>query len=366
MDRNKKIIKTSILGILVNLVLVAFKATIGVIVNSIAIILDAINNLSDALSSIITIIGTKLSGKTPDKKHPYGHGRIEYFSSVIIAVLVLAAGLTSFKESFEKIIHPEAANYSYISLFIIVVAVIIKFFFGRYVKKIGEKLNSQSLIASGTDAFMDSILSLSTLIAAIISLVWHISLEGYLGVIISIIILKSSIEILKETIDNMIGIRADSELTNKLKTRILQFNEVQGVYDLALHNYGPSSIIGSAHIQVRDDMTALEIHKLTRSITITIMQELGIILTLGIYAANDKKEFRDIKNALDKIIEKHNEILQIHGFYVDESAKNIFFDLIISFDADNREKIKNNVISQMKEKYPNYNFNVILDNDISD
>ena len=366
MERNKKIVRTSILGIIVNLILVAFKATVGILVNSIAIILDAVNNLSDALSSIITIIGTKLSEKAPDKKHPYGHGRIEYFTSIIIAVLVLIAGLTALKESVEKVITPEDANYSIASLIIIAVAVVVKFFFGRYVKKIGEKLNSQSLIASGTDAFMDSILSLSTLIAAIISLVWHISLEGILGVIIAIIIIKSSIDILRETITIMIGIRADSELTNKLKAKILKFEEVQGVYDLDLHSYGPPKMVGSVHIQVRDDMTAKEIHKLARKITIAIYQEFGIILTIGIYAANDKGEHGEIKKTLSNIVKGNTEIIQMHGFYVDEDTKDIFFDLIIDFKAKNPEEIQKRVVEKIKEKYPDYNYNVILDLDVSD
>ena len=366
MERNKKIVQTSILGIVVNIVLVLFKAIIGFIVNSIAIILDSVNNLSDALSSIITIIGTKLSEKAPDKKHPYGHGRIEYFTSIIIAILVLAAGITALKESVEKIINPVVANYNIASLIIVAVAVAVKFFFGRYVKQIGEKLNSQSLVASGTDAFMDSILSLSTLIAAIISILWHISLEGILGVIIAVVIIKSSIDILRETITIMIGTRADSELTNKLKTRIIQFKEVQGVYDLDLHSYGPSKIVGSVHIQVRDDMTAKEIHKLARTITMAIMQEFGIILTIGIYAANDKGEFREIKEELVNIIKEHKDIIQMHGFYVDEDTQNIYFDLIIDFKADKPENIQKSIIDKLKEKYPKYDYNVILDLDVSD
>ena len=366
MERNKKIVQTSILGIVVNIVLVLFKAIIGFIVNSIAIILDSVNNLSDALSSIITIIGTKLSEKAPDKKHPYGHGRIEYFTSIIIAILVLAAGITALKESVEKIINPVVANYNIASLIIVAVAVAVKFFFGRYVKQIGEKLNSQSLVASGTDAFMDSILSLSTLIAAIISILWHISLEGILGVIIAVVIIKSSIDILRETITIMIGTRADSELTNKLKTRIIQFKEVQGVYDLDLHSYGPSKIVGSVHIQVRDDMTAKEIHKLARTITMAIMQEFGIILTIGIYAANDKGEFGEIKEELVNIIKEHKDIIQMHGFYVDEDTQNIYFDLIIDFKADKPENIQKSIIDKLKEKYPKYDYNVILDLDVSD
>ena len=364
MDRNKKIIKTSILGIVVNIILVVFKATVGLIANSIAIILDAVNNLSDAISSIITIIGTKLAAKKPDREHPYGHGRIEYIASTIIAAIVLIAGFTSFKESFEKVIHPEEANYSIASIVIIIVAVIVKFIFGRYVKNVGKQINSQSLIASGTDAFMDSILSFSTLVAAIISLIWHISLEGYLGLIISIIIIKSSIEMLKDTVNSMIGTRADTELTNKLKARILQLNEVQGVYDLTLHNYGPLNIIGSAHIQVRDDMTAKEIHVLSRQIMEIIFKEYGIVLTIGIYAANDKGEYAEIKKELDSIIATHKEILQIHGFYVNNDL--ISFDLIIDFKAEKPEEIKNDVVEQMKEKYPEYNYHVILDTDMSD
>lgn len=170
MDRQSKIIKTSIIGIVVNLILVAFKATIGILVNSIAITLDAVNNLTDALSSIITIIGAKLAGKAPDKNHPYGYGRIEYFSSIIIAVIVLWAGVTALQESWPKIFAPDVTSYTTTSLIIIAVAVVVKILLGRYVKSTGEKINSQALIASGSDALFDAILSLSTLIAAIISI----------------------------------------------------------------------------------------------------------------------------------------------------------------------------------------------------
>ena len=366
MDRDKKIIKVSILGILVNLVLVAFKAIIGIIVNSIAIILDAVNNLSDALSSIITIIGTKLSAKRPDKKHPYGYGRIEYFSSVIIAVIVLLAGLTSLKESVEKIIHPTVADYSIISLVIIIVAVFVKFFFGRYVKKQGESLNSGSLIASGTDAVSDSVLSLSTFIAAIISIVWKISLEGYLGVIISIIILKSAIEILKDTINDMIGIRADSEITKKLKEKILSYKEVLGVYDVTLHNYGPNKIIATAHIQLEDNTTAKEIHRISRRILIDVYQEHGIILTLGIYASNNDGEYGEIQSYIKDIVSEYENIIQIHGFYIDEEINNISFDLIFNFDELAPDEVVKEISEKIKSKYPKYNYSIIIDTDFSD
>ena len=366
MDRQKKIIKTSILGIVVNIILVTFKATIGLIVNSIAIILDAVNNLTDTVSSVVTIVGTKLANKKPDKKHPYGHGRIEYFTSVIVAFIVLIAGTTALKESVEKIINPGDIDYSIVSLIIIAVAVLVKFFFGGYVKKVGKEVNSQSLVASGEDAFMDSILSFSTLVAGIINYIWKLSLEGYLGVIIAIFIIKSAIEMLRETLNIMIGERADKELTDKLKEKVCSYDEVQGAYDLSLHNYGPSKSIATVHIQVRDDMTAKEIHALTKEITIDIYNEFGIITTLGIYAANENGEFSEIKKELNKIVKEYKDIKQLHGFYVDEKNNKIYFDLIFDFDCENIEEIKDTIISKLKEKYPEYDFVVILDDDISD
>lgn len=365
MDRNKKIVKTSIIGIIVNILLVGFKMAIGVIANSIAIILDAVNNLTDVLSSLITIVGTKLANKKPDKEHPYGHGRIEYFTSIIIGAIILLAGILAIKESITKIINPSEVDYSIITLIIITVAVLTKILLGTYVKGIGKKIDSHSLIASGQDALMDAILSFTTLIAGILNFIWHISIEGHLGVLIGIFIIKASYEILKESLNLILGVRADGELSKSLKERINQFSEVQGTYDLNLHNYGPSNIIGSAHIQVRNNMTAEEIHILTREIEYAIYDEFKIVLTLGIYAANDKGEFGEIKKELINIINEYKEILQVHGFYVDKS-KNIFFDLIIDFKAKDKEKIKQDIIAKLKEKYPNYNCNVIIDLDVTD
>ena len=366
MDRNKTIVKTSILGIVVNIILVVFKAIIGLIANSIAIILDAVNNLTDVLSSLITIIGTKLSNKAPDKKHPYGHGRIEYFTSVIISMIILLAGITAGKESIEKIIHPASTEYSVISLIIIAIAVMAKFFLGRYVKKVGNKVNSQSLVASGQDAFMDSILSFTTLVAAILNYIWHYNIEGFLGVLISIVIIKAAIELLSGNVNSLLGERADKELTTKLKERILSFEDVQGVYDLNLHNYGPTKMVASVHIQVRSNMTAEEIHILTREIEYLIYGEFGIALTIGIYAANDEGEYGEIKQDIESIIKQYKSVLQVHGFYVDKAKSNVYFDLILDFEEENKTQILNEIVEKLKQKYENYNFNVILDSDITD
>lgn len=363
MTRQQKIVKTSVIGIIVNLILVAFKAAVGILTNSIAITLDAVNNLTDALSSIITIIGAKLAGKAPDKEHPYGYGRIEYFSSVIIAAIVLWAGITALMESWPKIFNPDVTNYTPISLIIIAVAVAVKFVLGRYVKHVGEDINSQALVASGSDAFFDAILSFSTLVAAIISIFFHISLEGILGVIISIVIIKASIDMLRETLDSMIGSRVDSDLARKIKDEICKIPEVYGAYDLSLHNYGPESMQGSVHVEVDDSLTALEIHNLTRMISQKIFEEFSIILTVGIYARNEK--YGNVRDDLYEIASKYEEVLEIHGFMVYEEQKLVTFDIIVDFDA-NREKVKNKILNEIKQKHPEFTYYMIDDYDISD
>lgn len=367
MQREKEILKVSRQGIIVNLTLVLFKAMVGFFSHSIAIILDAVNNFSDAISSLITMIGTKLAGKKPDKKHPYGYGRVEYLTSTIIGIIIFIAGFTSLRESLDKILHPVEVDYQISSLIIISVAVITKYFFGKYVKKKGEILKSSTLVASGVDAYMDSILSFSTLVAAIIYLTFHIGLEGYLGVVLSVFILKSATSILKETVNSILGERTDVELTKNIKKKINQFDEVEGVYDLVLHNYGPTEMMGSAHIQVRDDMTAKELHTLTKKIQLRMYKEFGIIFTIGVYASNtDKEEYKEIKKEIQTLAKQYPEIIQTHGFYVDEEARIISIDVIFDFESKNIIGIKKEMEEALKEKYPMYQFYITEDIDYSE
>ncbi|MBR1742035.1 MAG: cation transporter [Lachnospiraceae bacterium] len=367
MDREKVIIRVSIQGIIMNLILVAFKAVVGLMANSIAIILDAVNNLSDAFSQVITIVGTKLSAKAPDKKHPYGYGRIEYLSSVIVAVLVLMAGITSLKESVEKVVHPSKAEYTKVSLIIIGVAVVVKFFFGSYTKKMGEKVQSQSLIASGTDAFMDSVLSLSTFVAALISMFAHITLEGILGVLLSVFIIKAGLEILLETLSSIIGDRTDRELSLAIKKEICGYSGVNGAYDLVLHDYGPSRSIGSVHIEVNETMNADEIYRLTRKIMADIYEKFSIGMTIGIYATNvTNPKIIEIRTSVYKIIKEEEHVLQMHGFYVDEERKSISFDLVVSYSAPSTAEVCKRVQDKVLKKYPEYRCDINIDHDFSD
>lgn len=364
--RRNEIVRVSVVGIAANLLLVAFKAAVGWISGSIAVILDAVNNLSDALSSVITIVATKLAGKAPDAKHPYGHGRIEYIGSVSVAVIVLLAGLTAFRESVLKIIQPEAADYSVVSLVIIASAVVVKLLLGRYVKKKGRELNAESLVASGSDALFDAIISASTLVAAAVSLIWHVSIEGWLGAVIAVVIIKSGVEILLESLGAIIGLRVDSELATRLKAYICTFDGVYGAYDLSLHHYGPEKIVGSVHVEVDDDKTARELHYLTRSISAGVYREFGIVLTVGVYAhGNTVGESGAIRSAVEEIVSAYPEFRQMHGFYADSDKKCATFDLILAFGCD-AALIRREVIEKLQQRFPDYTFDVVLDSDLTD
>ena len=367
-SREKIVIKTSIISIISNIVLAGFKAFIGLLANSIAIISDAINNLSDALSSIITIVGTKLAGKSPDKKHPYGYGRIEYMTSLIVSAIVLYAGITALVESVKKIIHPEVSDYSTITLVILTVAIIIKFILGLYVKKKGKEVNSDSLVASGSDAFNDAILSISVLISAIIYMLFNISLEAYVGVLLSLFIIKTGLELIKESVDNMLGTRVESTLAKSIKKEIMKEDNIEGVYDLILNDYGPDKYLGSVHIEVADTLTVAEIDKISRRITKRVSEKYGVILhTIGVYSINTKdKNVVAAKKKVDAIVFAHKEILQMHGFYLDPSDKTLSFDIIIDFKAANREKIYQDIYDEVQAEFKDYKVSIALDVDVSD
>ena len=363
-ERERKVVRTSLLGIAGNLLLVVFKATVGLLSNSIAILLDAVNNFSDALSSVITIIGTRLANRKPDKKHPYGHGRIEYLTGVLIAVIILLAGVTSLRESVVKIFHPDKTNYGVATIVVLVAAILAKLLMGRHMKTVGTKLNSGALVASGTDALFDSILTAGTLIAAIVKMIWRFPIEGIVGTLISVFIIKAGIELLTETLNGIIGTRFDKDLTEAFKEKVNSFPQVSGVYDVILHSYGPSQIIGSAHIEVPDEMTAKEIHRLTRSISAEIYADFGIILTVGVYASNENDpEIRAFKNKVERIVGSHHEILQMHGFYMEDNT--VTFDLIVDFSAD-AEEVRNTVQDELMKLYPDYTYSIVLDTDYSD
>ena len=365
-NRDRVIVRTSVIGILANLFLAAFKAAVGLLSHSIAVVLDAVNNLSDALSSVITIIGTKLAGKKPDKKHPLGYGRIEYLSALIVSAFVLYAGITSLVESVKKIIHPEAADYSAAGLVIIASAVIVKLLLGRYVKATGEKVNSGALIASGSDAVSDAALSLSVFISAVIFMVTGFSLEAYVGVVIAVFIIRAGLEMMLETLDDILGKRADRELVKAVKKTVISVPGVRGAYDLFIHNYGPEQQVASIHVEVPDTMTADEIDEMERRIAYEVYKEHGVILTgIGIYSVNTRDDkIREMRRTIGRLVTSHDGVLQMHGFYVDQEKKRISFDVIIDYALMDRESLFEHIRGDVQKEYPDYELSMTLDIDV--
>ena len=367
MDRSREIIRTSVIGIVANVLLASFKAVVGLLAHSVAVVLDAVNNLSDAFSSVITIIGTKLSMRPADSEHPFGYGRVEYFSAIIIAVIVLTTGITSLVESVKKIIHPTAPDYTTVTLIVIIVAILTKLALGWYVRKKGKQLDSDALIASGSDALFDAVITLATLVSAGVMLIWNVSLDGYLGALISLVIIKAGIEMLASPINQLLGAQAPPDLIRRIKTDVGGMDPVQGVFDIILHGYGPNLSIGSLHIGVPDTMTAHEIHGLTRKITEQMLTQYGIIMTVGVYSvATGDDSDAELQRKVIQTLTRQEHILQVHGFYYDKAANCASIDVVpdrtVTVDAAFIDLLS----EQLKAAVPDVPVSVFIDHNYSD
>lgn len=363
--REKQITKTSLIGILANILLAGFKALVGLISGSIAIVLDAVNNLTDALSSVITIAGIKLAKRKPDNEHPFGHGRVEYFSAILISGIVLAAGIMSLIESVKKIIHPEMPDYTAVTIIIVAVAVVVKLLLGRYVKAQGVKFNSDALVASGSDASFDAIISASTLLAAAITLIFHITVDGIIGAVISAFIIKAGIELFMEALGSVLGARPDSEATKAIKQTIREIDGVNGAYDLILHNYGPNTAIGSVHIEIPADMSAAELHRLTKKIQLTVSEKFHVFLTVGVYAIDEAHNPQ--RKMISSIALAHPGVLGTHGIYIDDENKYSSFDVLTDFTVADKPALNKALVQEVTEKVlPGFTVDISFDTNYSD
>lgn len=367
MDRSKQIIRTSVVGIVTNVLLAGFKALVGLLAHSVAVILDAVNNLSDALSSVITIIGTKLSVRPADNKHPFGYGRVEYFTAIIIAVIVLTTGVTSLVESIKKIINPTEPDYTTVTLIVIIAAIVTKLVLGWYVRRQGKKLDSDALVASGSDALFDAVITLATLISAGIMLIWNVSLDGYLGALISLLIIKAGIEMLASPINQLLGAKVSPELIHAIKTEVSAVEGVQGVFDIILHGYGPNLSIGSLHVAVQDTMTARQIHSLTRRITEMMMANHGIIMTVGVYAnaTGDDKNAR-LQRDVVQTLARQEHVIQVHGFFYDEAAGSISVDVVPDRSVTDDAAFVCLLLEQLKAAVPGIPVSIVIDHNYSE
>ena len=243
----------------------------------------------------------------------------------------------------------------------------VKIALGLYFRFVGKKVNSGALVGSGLDALFDALLSLTTLIGILTAMIWKVNIEGYLGILIGLFILKSGISILRESFSSIIGERASKETALGIKQIVTAHQEVIGAYDLIVNNYGPERAIGSIHIEVNDELTAKEIHSLSRQISEEVYLKYNVIMTVGIYASNtSNEESKEIREYLVSLVKQISDIKQLHGFYVDKEKMIVSFDIILDYQCPNVEQIKNELYNKMKEKYPLYNYYIVIDNDISD
>lgn len=365
-NRSKIIVRTSIIGIVANALISAFKAIIGFTTGSIAITLDAVNNMADAAASALTIVGTKLAGKEPNRKHPFGYGRIEYLTAGVIAMLILYAGITSLIESIKKIIDPNLSDYSAVALVVIAAAVVAKAVLGRYVTAVGKRVGSDSLVNSGRESTLDSIISAATLVAAGVYIVTGLSLEAYLGAIISVVIIKAGFDMIKETLSKVLGENAEADLSRGIKETVCSFPHVYGAYDLFLNDYGPDAYQGSVHIEVPDTSTADELDELIRNITAAVHAKHDVLLTaIGIYSVNttDPRAI-EARDKVSKIALGHDHVKQIHGFFLNEEKAVMRFDIVVDFDAEDRAAVHDSVLKSVQCEYPDYDVQITLDIDL--
>ena len=324
MDRSQEIIRTSWIGIVANVLLAGFKAAVGILASSVAIVMDAINNLSDALSSVITIVGTKLSQRPADR-------------------------------------------YTTTTLVVIVVAIVVKLILGQYVKKKGEQLKSDALIASGSDALFDAVITLATLISAGVMLLWGVSLDGILGALISVVIIKAGIEMLASPVNELLGTSISEDFAKQIQKEVADFEGVHGVFDLILHNYGPDVKIGSLHINVYDTMTAHEIHGLTRRISTQMYEKHGIIMTVGVYAiATGDNKRAELQAKVTQTLAAHKDIVQVHGFYYSEKRKYLSVDVVPDISVHDEAAFVSQLTAELQPLVPDQQVVVVVDHNYSE
>lgn len=367
-SRLKAIFRASVVAILVNVSLGIFKMIVGLFSRSIAITLDAVNNFTDAGSSLITILSSTFASKDPNKKHPFGYGRIEYLGTLLIAVLILYAGVTAFVESVKSIIHPEVPTYSTISIVIIIVAVVAKTFLTIYITNVGKKVHSDSLIASGKESLGDIAISIATVVAVFIYVLAHVSVEAWLGTVIALFIVKAGVETLFETVAKILGTGADVALVRDIKKAIAEQEEVVGAFDLVLHNYGPDEYLGSVHIEVEDTLPINKLDDLSRRIQEDILERFGVYMSaIGVYSVNTTDEsIISIREDVKETVLGIKHVNQLHGFYLDKEKKDMRFDVVVSLEAEDRRKVHNEVIKKLEEKYPEYRINAGMDIDYNE
>ncbi|KOA19971.1 ferrous-iron efflux pump FieF [Clostridium homopropionicum DSM 5847] len=362
-----------IVGITVNIILFIVKLSVGLIVKSIAVTADAFNNLSDAFSSIITIAGFKLASKPADAEHPFGHGRIEYISGLIVSFMVIIVGLQFIKSSYNRIVNPEIINFELIPFVLILISIFAKIWLSRFNKFIGVKINSSALQASSLDALGDVITSSTVALSLLLSNWIIFPIDGYIGVLVSLFILYSGFNLIKETINPLLGEAPDPELVEEIQKEVLKYNIITGVHDLVIHNYGPGRRMASLHAEVPYNLSIMKIHDVIDKAEKEISQKLNIFLVIHMDPVNiDDDEINKAKEEVADILKNFPEVKSYHDFRIvgEGEDKSLLFDVVIDKanplnSSEARTNFINKTKSEIKKIHPNYNVIITIDIDFS-
>lgn len=352
-SRDGIIATTSGLGIAVNILIAAAKVIVGLLASSIAIVSEGVNNASDALTSVLTLVGTKLARKHPDSKHPFGYGRIEYLTSLVISILILVTGIEMLTSSVKLVFHPEELSISYLSLTIVAVSAVIKFFLGVYTIKMGKKAGSGALEAVGLDCRNDSFVSVVTILSAVVFLVFNRSIDAYAGIFTSLIIVKAGLEVLKDTISELLGRPGEKELATKMYNEILKTDGIIGAADMMLHNYGPDAYSGSVNIEIDHNKTVGEIYQFIHKLQLRIMHEYNVTMVFGIYAVdNDHEYIRELRKRIAQFVSSTEHVSSFHAVYLEPDTNLLYCDLIVDYDLRDWDMLEKHFKDYMKEFYP--------------
>lgn len=360
--REKYGILSSFVGIICNIILFSAKFIIGAMSNSIAIISDGFNNLSDCASCIVTMFGYKMAAKPADKDHPFGHGRMEYLTALVIAVVILFVGVELLKGSWSKITNPDEIEFSAVALIVIIISILIKVWMGFFNRVLGARINSSVMLATSKDSFNDVIATGASLIALVASLFTDAPVDGIMGIIVSVFILLSGYGIIKETIDQLLGQPADEALVNNIKAMVEESAYAIGMHDLIIHCYGPGNLIGSVHIEVDGKGNIMEIHDAIDELERNIYDELGVMITVHMDPVEtDNEEINKAKAMVETIIKKIDSNLSMHDFRMvaGPSHTNLIFDIVIPYDCKLSQKFIKDEIDHRLKAYDKIYYTVI-------
>ncbi len=350
--RKKAGFLSSTVGIVCNIILFVSKFIIGTIANSVAIISDAFNNLTDCLSCIITMFGYNLASKPADKEHPFGHGRMEYFTSLIIAVFIIIVGFEFFKTSLSRIFNKEEMDVTYFTIIVLVLSILLKFWMYLFNKKMSTIFNNQAMMATSYDSLSDAMTTSITLIGSIISLFTDFPIDGVIGLIVSGLIIKTAISIIKDTLDELLGKPADKETTQQLLDIVMSHQGILGVHDLMIHNYGPNNMIASLHAEVDAKQNVLEAHDTIDNIEKEIFEKMKIMTTIHLDPIEtDNIQLNQYKTIVSKVLNEIDPELSFHDFrmVVGQTHTNLIFDVIISDKyRDKNQMLKEKIDEQLK------------------